>query len=370
MRTLIAPLPDTVGARNWALDAVVRLTLPRLLVAALLSTGCTAASDSGHVADTGRGPVDSADTGSADSDDSADTGEAPDACDETQPWINVSAGAKLTCGVHADGCAECWGLDYTGPLDTGVYGHANRHVLPLPPGPWRKLYLQGTGDDYSNTNVRACGEHADGSLECWGDGEPGGYPSKAYNVAFEFKTVACATVSAGAVTCWPENEVAEAYAAPEGIAAIAIADIYISRLRTDGVVETLYDHWIEVDDPAGGFMAMDASGEAVCALGADGAAWCWWPGGGIDDHSFLHDLTPTPEGEWASICLTQKGGGNTACALDESGYPTCWGRDLGPEPVERFAELSCGEFHVCGLTLDGRIACWGDCENGECDPPQ
>ena len=60
----------------------------------------------------------------------------------------------------------------------------------------------------------------------------------------------------------------------------------------------------------------------------------------------------------------------TACVLDESGYPTCWGRDLGPEPVEAFSELSCGEFHVCGLTFDGRIVCWGDCENGECDPPE
>jgi alpha-tubulin suppressor-like RCC1 family protein len=72
-------------------------------------------------------------------------------------------------------------------------------------------------------------------------------------------------------------------------------------------------------------------------------------------------------------------GGNIACALTSDSWAMCWGMDayggLGtgdptydyrprflPGPVvggHRFASLSLGEHHNCGLTADGTAYCWG-----------
>jgi hypothetical protein len=105
---------------------------------------------------------------------------------------------------------------------------------------------------------------------------------------------------------------------------------------------------------------LDSNRNHVCGLTESGRALCW---------NTFDDLTPVadvPEGDYAQLCMTE---GGALCLLDVDGYPTCWAEEPMGEPPERFDQISCGESHVCGTTLDGRIVCWGECWNGECDPP-
>ena len=53
------------------------------------------------------------------------------------------------------------------------------------------------------------------------------------------------------------------------------------------------------------------------------------------------------------------------------GSAVCWG-DLadGPPPGQRFASMSSGVGHTCGLRADdGTVACWGDDAYGQASPP-
>jgi hypothetical protein len=73
-------------------------------------SGATESVDSDS-ADSDTGAPDS-DSGHADTGETAETGdsEEPPPCDRSRPWIFVDAGMVQTCGIHDDGCAECWGI--------------------------------------------------------------------------------------------------------------------------------------------------------------------------------------------------------------------------------------------------------------------
>ena len=41
----------------------------------------------------------------------------------------------------------------------------------------------------------------------------------------------------------------------------------------------------------------------------------------------------------------------------------------GQEDLIRFTQISTGDQHVCGLTSEGAVECWGDDEYGRASPP-
>ncbi len=75
--------------------------------------------------------------------------------------------------------------------------------------------------------------------------------------------------------------------------------------------------------------------------------------------------------------------GRTACALDAADEAVCWGADTDgvlDVPDGQFVSVSVGggtmtieppaeEAHACGLHADGSVACWGNNDYGQCDPP-
>ncbi|HEY0016303.1 MAG TPA: hypothetical protein VGC13_08295, partial [Longimicrobium sp.] len=126
---------------------------------------------------------------------------------------------------------------------------------------------------------------------------------------------------------------------------------------------------------AGGhtFKALSVGGISTCGLDTSGAAFCWGrlrPGG----------ITGGPPlavpGEHVFQSLSV-GGSNFACALTAAGVAYCWGDSewgkLGngtpspgfsdtPTPVAgglRFASISAGDLHACGITTNGAAYCWG-----------
>lgn len=69
-------------------------------------------------------------------------------------------------------------------------------------------------------------------------------------------------------------------------------------------------------------------------------------------------------------------GGDTSCALFESGRVQCWGAndaDQATPPERLFASLSLGDRHACGLTrTDGvpELLCWGANGHGQAEIPR
>ena len=120
----------------------------------------------------------------------------------------------------------------------------------------------------------------------------------------------------------------------------------------------------------------------ACALADDGRAACWGDNRelALGDSLPVRRLLPAtlasaPETPWSALTL----GRYLSCGLDRAQAAFCWGSDhrgergngggfdrptARPTPVadaHRFAMLTAGWQHVCGITVRDSLAwCWGD----------
>ncbi len=135
-----------------------------------------------------------------------------------------------------------------------------------------------------------------------------------------------------------------------------------------------------------------------CALTDSGRAYCWGNNGHLvlgQDSVAGHCEFERGEGPCSLVPVPVEGnirfrsitvGVAHACALTASGKAYCWGNEVDgqlgadssvlhcrpnglmtcrsalPVPVAgdvAFRSISAGGFHTCGLTVDGRVLCWG-----------
>ena len=91
----------------------------------------------------------------------------------------------------------------------------------------------------------------------------------------------------------------------------------------------------------------------------DGSIACW----GLSDNG---QATP-PEGRFASV----SSGWDHTCGVRMDGSIACWGDDhLSDAPLAgKFASVSAGQLHSCGVKVDGSVVCWGDGGDGRTMPP-
>ena len=332
----------------------------------------TTAPDADHGGGGSDSAGDSADTApdSGDiGDSSADTG-LPD-CDRTRGWIDVTAGRLLTCGVHTDGCAECWGAPTFDPAthDTGGDWGTSGYLKRVPDGPWTHIEL--SRDGWELINSIACGLRPNGDLDCWGFWESATWPGPWTSPTIHADYVPCAVDAEGVATCrestWPE------LAPPTAAVQLqALNDGFLAVLTTG---EVWYDmSQAMAPEPIGMFGSPESiyvqaasDGDVVCAVDDAGTLSCGevlWTGRAW--------ITQPPEGDFLDVCLVSGWSENfdMACARRTDGTAVCWGHNAYEAPAdEQFDVLSCGETQVCGVTTDQRIVCWGDCAFGECDPP-
>jgi alpha-tubulin suppressor-like RCC1 family protein len=209
-----------------------------------------------------------------------------------------------------------------------------------------------------------------GTAFCWGDGSTGQLGSGSTNsqltpapvtgslvfaglTAGEFST--CGLTSAGAAYCWGENE---------------------SGQVGDGATTIMHLTPILV---AGGvpFISLAAGYYHVCGLTTTGIAYCWGYGssGQLGDGTTTdHRSIPAPlAGGVRFASLT--GGYWHTCGLTTQGTAYCWGNNnwgqLGDStriarsttgPVAGgfvFVNLRAGGRHSCGLSPAGAAYCWG-----------
>lgn len=322
-------------------------------------TGDSRPSDTDTGGDT-HGDSDSAGVETGDT----DTGELTVECDRTQKWTYVAAGMLQTCGVHADGCAECWGLGEEQRVDGGGgYGYYGEDRPPA--GIYSRIEMYGAFGSWEGP-LHTCGISEESGAHCWGSnahGECDVTVSDSVDISVgEYLTYGLGL--SGDV--WgigyraelpPDGEYVDV-AVGESAGYVRSADgttLQWALHSTDpGLVTYLDDRYLQIDAKS-----------YACGLREDGSVRCWSPedpNGDLDSPL----ATDAPAGPFVSVCVKSP---DNACALDALGAVTCWGSpseyDDSPPMGVLFQQISCGSSHVCGVTTDNDLVCWGYDAYGE-----
>jgi len=283
----------------------------------------------------------------------------PPPCGEDNPFVDVDAGGNGICGVHADGCLECW-------------NQAER-CLPPPHGSFTDVDVsrdQVSSDTGFDCPV-VCARRQDEGSVCWGDlfDYVDGDVSSEYEVGpigldeiFANRDSACG-LRGSEFSCWWDAFGEELRALP-AVSAVAMDGSDLRSLAViypDGSLESWWGGDFDAHETAEGpFRSVAMSQVQLCAVTLDGEISCWRMG---SDEAHLEplDLPWSPQ-EWQEVCVADHY--ETTCARSALGQVECHGGDTSdedwvPPPTDALVSMSCGAWQVCGLTSAGELFCWG-----------
>ena len=334
----------------------------------------------------------------------------------------IAVGAAHTCALTAGGQVVCWGMNGYGQLGVGST------VLQLNV-PWP---VQGLGGGV--VAIAAGGSHtcaltsAGGGVLCWGDNALGqvgdgtttirrapawvsGLTSGVLAITAGARHT-CARTTGEAAKCWGENTYGQL---GDGTTAnrytpTAVAD-WRTASRTRGgrdahlrrddarrremlgrqlVRPARHRHVLEFVDAGAGEGArkrrggLDGGYAFTCGRSAGGDVRCWGRNGygQIGDGTETNRGTPTPvvglQGNAAAVAA----GWHHVCAVTANGAVRCWGdsadgrlgdgtvtRRLTPTAAPGLANgirgITVGTSHTCALNAAGGARCWGDNAYGQ-----
>lgn len=249
--------------------------------------------------------------------DPSDLSPVPLAVPDGHLFAEVTVGRETVCGVTVSGGGLCWGRGAYGRLGTG--NETSQHY-PTPVVGDHAFSLIRLGQS------SGCGLVADGSAWCWGSiaatGDetmvepvpvPGGHHFVDLATAF---ATACGLTAAGETWCWGQNSYG---ILPDDVGGRITTPVRVA----DGFAFTAL--------ALGGGL-----GDQMCALTADGRAWCW----GSNSHGQLGAAS------------------SDVCVLGNVSRP-CSRTPLAVSGDHRFVGLYAGESHTCGVTAGGAAWCWG-----------
>ncbi len=243
-------------------------------------------------------------------------------------FTTIAAGFTHTCALDAQGVAWCWGSNLGGELGTGTLADESCGGLPCQTRPVQ-VSSSERFTQLAAGNGFTCGLVASGAVLCWG-----------YNDKGQLGT------TADTETC-------------DGI---RCSRTPIASGRSEDT-----------------YRRITAGQSHLCALNAEGEAWCWGYDGHTVDGAHVHRFSPEPALNSDSLKLVAiSSGGYHTCALRKNGDAWCWGLDAigaGPDILEadhpvpvvgnhRFQAIQAGQISTCGLEKDGRIFCWGSNSTG------
>ena len=295
-------------------------------------------------------------------------------------WNAVSVGGGHACAIRTTGELYCWGSNTSGQLGVGIArGHCGLRGTPCEASP-RAVLTANRFVQVSAGQFHTCGIVSSGALFCWGDNthfqlaSPSATPAdtpRPVLPAFQFigvsagSTHTCALRADGAAICWGDGT----------LGALGRGDTLSSS--TPQPVQTTQR-----------FFAIRAGSSRSCALTTDGSAWCWgaeWESasggfdfyharslpGRIDGLPPLRELAVnvtsvcalTADGVaycWESNAYAQLGNGS----LESTGTPT---RVSTSQPLQR---ISTGITQTCSVTITGSALCWGNNSFGQLGVPR
>lgn len=245
--------------------------------------------------------------------------------DELQPpsYVSVAAGARHTCALDDEGRTYCWGFNGDGQLGVASGPEAGFRPGRLPTE--LRFVSLAAGSSYT------CALTGAGELFCWGTGPWGIFalperitPDRVFSAVESRFGHVCGITAEGGVACLGRGESGQLGNGAHGDDAGSSVPVSVEgpqeiRRIATGVTFT-------------------------CALGGPEGPWCW----GAHDAGALGvgDLDPGP------------------CEAMGTGYP-CVPVPAAVDIEPTLIDLVAGYYHVCGLTGDGGVLCWGDQEQGQ-----
>jgi alpha-tubulin suppressor-like RCC1 family protein len=292
-------------------------------------------------------------------------------------FASFSVGGWHSCATGVNGSTYCWGWGRYGQLGNGTTTESGRPVRVSGGHSFVSL---------SAAYYHTCGLTADGTAYCWGPNDRSelvadssiGMSTTPLPVSggLTFTSLAaggahtCGVTADGAAYCWGHNH-----------------DGQLGTLTSERCGDGLSMCSRRPVPVTGGlsFTSLAGGNRHTCGLTPDGYAYCWGHnrGGQLGNGEITSDMQPTPVPVLQNRSYTSISGGYYhTCALTASGLAYCWGENdyaqLGngeqggivPQPVrvntfEGFVALTTYYRHVCGLTADGDVFCWGNNISGE-----
>ena len=231
----------------------------------------------------------------------------------------IAAGGSHTCALTTDGAVKCWGHNASGQLGDGS---TTTRLIPVP--------VSGLASGVAAITA--------------GSGHT------------------CALTTGGGIKCWGSN---------------MYGQLGISMMFESSTIP------VQVGYMWSGVTTVSAGAGHTCALTLEGGAKCWgnnWYGQ-IGDGTTTNQSTPVDVIGLGSGVGSILAGSTHTCALTTNGEAQCWGSNwygqLGdgtlidrstPAAVigldSGLVTISLGDYHTCGLTVYGRVKCWGSNEFG------
>lgn len=256
------------------------------------------------------------------------------ACVATVPerprWVEVGAGVNHACARSSEGEIRCWGRELS-----------DRLVVPEV-GPFRSL-----GVGYLN----ACAVTEAGEMVCWGNNQydQNDPPEGDWLVVHSGNTHQCGQHTDGSWECWGANLSGELDISPD------LAEAWpgwgeTCGIAPDGAIECVgYPTWDGQDVPVGEFQSVQAGPGMGCALATDGAIECWG--------YYLEGVIPGSYVQFAAAYLHM-------CALDGEGAMACWGVN-GDGYAHALPGIytalgsGTGSSNMCAISAVTGLTCWG-----------
>jgi alpha-tubulin suppressor-like RCC1 family protein len=296
-------------------------------------------------------------------------------------FVDIAAGDNHTCAVTAEGDGYCWGSNHGGQLGT-VPASGDWISYSDTPAP--------VAGEITFAKIRpgrnhTCGLDTAGAAYCWGVdfyGEVGRGFWEIESQLTPFRVVGghifasigggqrftCALDPGGRAWCWGHAHIGEL-----GTLDVSICPDFFMNVRCSP--------WPVPVATQRRFRALASGGLHSCGLTAGETAYCWGDSG-------QGQLGPGPGERFAlwevrgHTFAAIHAGGATTCGTTSAGETLCWGGNwmgqLGtgsgeysdPNPAaiaggHRFAALSLGLAHACGITHAGATYCWGSNDRGQ-----
>jgi alpha-tubulin suppressor-like RCC1 family protein len=302
---------------------------------------------------------------------------------------DLAVGYSHACGLTLAGAAYCWGYNATAQL--GIGSTATPVMVPTA--------VSGgiTFTQLSASLVATCGLATSGAAYCWGRNSPYG-------------VIGIGNATTPAIVLAPAEVV--------GSAALGLVSVHAGYFAACGLSATgeawcwgyknmlgngtTTDSYVPVRAASSQtFTRLTVGNQFICGLSASGTSSCWGERNvvGEQGHAGGRTLTPLAIAGAPTFASIKAGHSNyslpTTCAVTPSGDAYCWGNNkegqLGattsqicstgfasplntapcsttPVPVSgglKFSSVSVGLDHVCGVTVEGNVYCWGRNDYGE-----
>jgi alpha-tubulin suppressor-like RCC1 family protein len=309
-------------------------------------------------------------------------------------FVKIAACHWHTCGITSEGVGYCWGRGDDGELGSG--GNLLDNPLPLPVDT-SGITGAKTFDQIAGGMFHTCGLTTSGSIYCWGSdyygqlgngdyqgdslvpvpvtagGIDGG---KSISRLMSGSEHNCVMTANGNVYCWGEDRFGQL-----GDEETSLESHYPVLVNTNGIS----------GDKS--FIYIGGGSSQTCGLTADSAAYCWGSdaygalGNGGDSQNSHVPVRVDTTGVTGGVFIQFTADVYHTCGLTPDGIAYCWGSDefgqLGdggtsqdsqiPVQVDMseivgekaFAQISAGGQHTCGITVDGRVYCWGSDNTGQ-----